>query len=191
MTLLISILRFVFDFFIYILIIRMLLQKLGANYFNQITQFVIKLTNPVVKPTQRILPGYKGFDFAIIALFFILQVIEIYLLFGLGGYPLANVLGVLLIVIGELGTKIVNIYFFATIILGVVSWFPALQTGPVAEIVQIICEPLIKKFRRFIPTFAGLDFAPLALIIVALAVNYLIFNPIIRAGFGLLLSVGS
>jgi YggT family protein len=190
MSLLISILRFVLDFFIYILIIRMLLQKVAANYFNQISQFVIKLTDPVVKPLQRFLPGYKGFDFAIIALFFILQIIEVYLLFGLGGYPLSNVSGILLIVIGELGTKIVSIYFFSTIILGVASWFPALQTGPVAEIVHILCDPLLRRFRNFIPTFAGLDFSLMALILLLLAINYFIFNPVIGMGFSLLISSG-
>ncbi|MCH9769711.1 MAG: YggT family protein, partial [Gammaproteobacteria bacterium] len=62
MRALISLLDLLFYVYTIILLLRLLLQKLGANYFNPIVQFLVKVTEPIIRPLRSILPGFRGYD---------------------------------------------------------------------------------------------------------------------------------
>lgn len=149
------------------------------------SQFVIKLTEPVVKPLRRIFPGLKGFDLAIVVAMLVLETIEVILLLWLKITVFPGVLGSIVIAIGELGNKAVNIYFFAIIIGVIMSWVPSLQHNPAAGIVNTITRPLLSLARRFIPLIAGIDLSPIPVLIILKLLTILLFNPIITQGYKL------
>lgn len=171
-----------FDLYIIILMLRLLLQKLGAKYYNPVSQMIIKMTNVVVSPLKRIIPGYRGFDFSIVFLLILFEMVEALLLLWLQYRVVPRFEGVLLIAFGALGNKLMNLYFYAIILRVVMSWVTTLQQSPVAEIVYLLTEPLMQRARRIIPLIAGLDLSPIPVLILLQLISILVFNPIIDVG---------
>ncbi|WP_040939878.1 YggT family protein [Coxiella burnetii] len=172
----------IFDLYIIILMLRLLIQKLGASYYNPISQVVIRLTNIFVSPLQRIIPGFKGFDLAIVLLLVLLEFIQVLLLLWLRAGWLPKFSGLVIIVIATLGNKFLNLYFYAIILRVVMSWIASLQHNPIAEIIFLITEPLMRPIRRLIPSIAGFDFSPIVLLILLQLISILVFRPLIEFG---------
>lgn len=168
----------VFDLYIIILLLRLLMQKLGASYYNPISQAVIKLTDFAVVPLRRILPGYRGYDFAIIFFLLVIAIIEAFLVTWLRIRILPHFSGVLLIAVVSIAGKILNLYFYAIIIRALISWIASLQHNPVAEIVFLITEPLLRQARQIIPSIAGLDFSPIIVLVVLQLISLLAIGPL-------------
>ena len=99
------IINFIFESYLYILLLRLLLQKMRAPFYNPLSQFIIKVTDPLVKPLQRMIPGVRGFDFAIVFLLVVLEIIALLLLIGLHFHTLPGALGGIIIVIAKLCHK--------------------------------------------------------------------------------------
>jgi len=156
----------VFDIYIILLILRLLMQKLGASYHNQFSQLIIKLTNVFITPLQKILPGFRGFDFAIIFLILLFEVVETLLIFWLRQRITPGFERTIVISLAMIGDKFVNLYFYAIIIRAIMSWVVSLQRSPIAEVVFLITEPIMKPARRIIPTIAGFDLSPIPILIV-------------------------
>ncbi len=172
----------VFDIYIIILIVRLLMQKLGASYHNPFSQLIIKLTNVFVTPMQKVLPGFKGFDFAIILLILLFAVIETLLTIWLRFKVVPGLWGTIVISIGMIGNKFVNLYFYAIIVRAIMSWVVSLQQSPIAEVVFLITEPIMKPARRLIPTIAGFDLSPIPVLIALQLIS--------AYGFGALINIG-
>ncbi|PWS15420.1 YggT family protein, partial [Klebsiella pneumoniae] len=66
-----------YGLYILIVLVRFLLQTARANFYNPISQFVVKATNPLLVPLRRIIPGYGGVDIAALVLLYLLQAIKI------------------------------------------------------------------------------------------------------------------
>jgi YggT family protein len=171
-----------FNLYIFVLLLRLLFQKLGAPWHNSISQFVIRFTEPMIKPLRRFIPGFRGFDLSILFIAFVLLTLEAWLLGVLHYQVLFGFWGSLIIALGNLGLNFSNIYFYAIIISALMSWFPLLQNNPLGEVSRLISNPLLAIFRRFIPPISGMDFSPIFALIGLLLVNWLVFNPIITLG---------
>lgn len=176
-----------FNIYIYILLLRLFMQKMGANWYNPVTQLIVKVTDPVVKPLRRFLPGFKGFDLAIIVLCICFQLIALVILMWIQFGVILGILGLIVVAIAELGMKVVNVFFYATIIVAIASWFPNLQRNPAVEIVALLTAPLMRIAHRYIPPISGFDFSPIVIIIFCILINILIFVPLSQ--FGLRLAV--
>ena len=136
-------------------------------------------------PLRKFLPGFKGFDLAIIAAMLIFEVVEMLLLLWIKIQIFPGILGTLVIAIGMLGNKVINLYFYAVIINVVMSWVPSLQHSPVANIISMIVNPPLGLARRVIPSFRGIDLSPIPVLIVLKLITIFIFNPIILEGYRL------
>lgn len=174
--------QIIFDFYILLLLLRLLLQFFYANYYNPISQFVIKFTNFLVKPVQRILPKYKGIDFAIIVLLLLAEIIQIYLLVWLRFNVLPAIAGLAPWIIGDLLHQIINILFFALIIRAIMSWLSTNMQNPVYEITFVLTEPLLKPIRRFIPHVGNIDLSPLIVAVILKFIDIFLFVPLIKWG---------
>src|SRR3989338_8733550 len=119
-----------FDTYIVILLLRLMLQKLGANWHNPVSQFIIQLTEKPLKPLRKIMPGVAGFDLSILLLAFILQLIEIFFFWVLQFGPIPNITGTVVVTVSEILSKFIYIYIYAIIINAISSWFPQMQTHP-------------------------------------------------------------
>ncbi len=175
----------VFSLYIYVLLMRVLMQKVGMSWRNPVTQFVLKITNPVVMPLRRFIPGFKGFDLSIIVVAFILELFSLWLLLWMKVSVMPGIMGSIVVAIAQLGSKITTIYIWTIIIGALMSWFPQMQNNPVTEIIHRITEPPLSLARRFIPLVGGIDISPIPVILVLMLINILILNPLTVFGTNL------
>lgn len=176
-----------FDTYIVILLLRLMLQKLGANWHNPLSQFIIQLTEKPLKPLRKIMPGVAGFDLSILLLAFILQLIEIILLWVLQFGPIPNMMGTVVVTVSEILSKFIYIYIYAIIINAISSWFPQMQSHPLSHIVYLIVNPMLSRIHRFIPFIAGIDISPIFALLVLTLINMLVVQPLLTVGTKIIL----
>lgn len=148
------------------MLLRFVLQLVRADFYNPISQFVVKVTNPLVIPVRRIIPGYAGIDIASLSLAIFLQIIGIAAVFliRLGGIPAP----MLLLVGGVLGVValLVQMYFFALLAMIILSWVAPGSRHPALLLLYQITEPVMAPVRKLLPPMGGLDFSPILVFIL-------------------------
>jgi YggT family protein len=148
------------------MLLRFLLQLVKADFYNPMSQFLVKVTNPVVVPLRRLIPGYGGLDLSSLLLSIVLQLLAIIALLLLNGLALPNP-GLLLLwsVLGVIGL-LVNIYFFALLAMIILSWVAPGSNHPAIHLLHQITEPVMAPFRKALPSMGGLDFSPILVFIL-------------------------
>ncbi|MFT3741336.1 MAG: YggT family protein [Gammaproteobacteria bacterium] len=176
-----------FDFYIFVFILRFLLQTLHADYFNPLSQFALKLTQGVVRPFQKIIPDIKGIDLAVLLIIFLLEIIKlsIPLLVKLTAFP--NVGGLLLLALVSMIKEFMVFYFYIILARVLMSWLAPTHHNPVQFALVQLTEPLLKPIRRIIPLIGGFDLAPLIAIIVLQVLQLLLIEPLLDFAIGLIL----
>ncbi len=148
------------------MLLRFLLQVVRADFYNPISQFLVKVTNPLVIPLRRIIPGFGGIDLASLLLTLLLQAVAIVVLMALYGLGMPNI-GLLLLwaVLGVVGL-LVNIYFFALLATIILSWIAPGSGNPAVHLLYQITEPVMAPFRKALPPMGGMDFSPILVFIL-------------------------
>jgi len=152
--------------YLMVILLRFILQLSRADFYNPISQFAVKATNPLLIPIRRIIPGFAGIDIASLVLAVIFQslVVGLKIVVLTSGMP--NPLGVILmsavIVLGFL----IKIYFWSLLIMIVASWIAPGSHHPVLMLINQITEPLMKPFRKILPSMGGLDLSPILVFLV-------------------------
>jgi YggT family protein len=148
------------------MLLRFLLQVARADFYNPISQFLVKITNPLVIPLRKVIPGYGGLDLASLLLALVLQaggIVAILVLNGLGfPSPLQLLVWSSLGVVGLL----VNIYFFALLAMIILSWVAPGSSNPAIYLLYQITEPVMAPVRKILPSMGGLDFSPILVFIL-------------------------
>ena len=163
MTALLFLLQTAFGFYLLAVMLRFLLQVVRADFYNPLVQFLVRITNPLLLPLRRMVPGYRGLDLAAVVLAFALQLLEVLLITLLLNQPLS--LGVLLArTVMELAKLLVNIYLWSIIIQVVLSWVNPDPYHPVGRVLTQLTAPLLKPVRRWLPPISGLDLSPMVVI---------------------------
>lgn len=147
-------------------VLRLLLQLVRADFYNPISQFLARLTNPLVLPLRRIIPSLGGLDLATLLLALVLQMAAIVALLALNGVALPNI-GLLLVwsFLGVIGL-VINIYFFALLAMIILSWIAPASRHPALLLLFQLTEPVMAPFRRMLPNMGGLDFSPILVFIL-------------------------
>ncbi len=151
-------------------ILRFLLQKVRADYNNPISQLVIRVTNPVLSPLHRLIPGWRGYDLAAVLVMFILQAINVTLLSAIytASYPEMGYPGALelpLYALLKLVVLFIGLFIFTILIQVVVSWLNPQGHNPALTVLWQLNRPLLEPIRRVVPRPGGLDLTPMAAII--------------------------
>jgi YggT family protein len=148
------------------MLLRFLLQLVRADFYNPISQFLVKVTNPLVIPMRRVIPGMGGLDLASLLLAVMLQLAGIVLLLLINGIGLPGPFTLLVwSLLGVFGL-LVNIYFFALLGMIILSWVAAGSRHPAIYLLYQITEPVMAPFRKVLPAMGGLDFSPILVFIL-------------------------
>ncbi len=165
-----------FDVYVWIILLRILLQAVRADFYNPISQLVVQVTQPVLRPLQGIVPKWGQVDIAACLFAFAVVLIEVHVVSGILGYHV-NTLSGLKFAVLKLVVLTLNFYTFSLFVQAILSWVGPGVNNPAGNILWIINEPLLKPVRRVIPPLAGLDLSPLLVILVLQFVNRLIPLP--------------
>lgn len=159
-----------FNLYLMAVVIRFVLQLVRADFYNPVSQFFVKVTDPLLKPLRRVIPGYGGIDIASIVLALLVQTAGIYLIILIAGWAMPNLLQPLLWSIVGFASLLLNIAFFAIIIMIILSWVAPQSRNPVVDLLRQITDPIMRPVQRLIPPIGGLDLSP---IFVFIAINLL------------------
>ena len=174
-----QIMHLLVEFFAYayilIVVLRFLLQLVRADFYNPLSQFIVKATNPLIIPLRRLIPGLLGVDIASIILALTLQMLALQLLALILGHGWMEFFSLLMSSSRELIKLVLNIYFFSFIIMVVVSWIAPYTSNPALSLVASITEPVLRPIRQVVPPMGGLDFsvmiAMLAIVILKILIG--------------------
>lgn len=162
---LIFILRTLFDLYVLVFVLRLLLQWVRVDTRNPFVQFILRVTNPLVMPLRRLLPPVGRLDSATLMALLGLQMLGTVALVQIGCIGKPGVVPILLLTILGITRLILTVYFWAVIIYAVLSWVSSGGYNPGAALVSSLVEPLLKPVRRVIPLIGGLDLSPIFLLI--------------------------
>lgn len=147
------------------LMLRVLLETIGADYYNPVCQALIKITDPVVRPLSRILPRIGKFSLAGLAALYIIQVISLIAVGLIVGWALDPLVIGLLAVLRLL--RMLLVLYLILIIAGVIlSWVGQGFRHPIVPLIFQLTEPVLAPIRRVIPALGGFDLSPLVALIL-------------------------
>ena len=162
--------------YLLIVLLRFVLQLVRANFYNPLCQFIVKATQPLLKPLRRIIPSLFGLDMSSLVLAILVQLalmaLTLLLTYGTTGNPLQLLIWSLI----GVTALFLKIFFFALIISVILSWVAPGSHNPGAELVNQICEPALAPFRRIVPNLGGLDISPILAFMVLKLIDMLVIN---------------
>lgn len=160
-------------------IARFLLQAARADFYNPLSQSIVRLTDPVLKPLRLVLPAYRNLDFAAIVMALLVQGIFVWFLSG-GAGTLA-IIGTTLF---KTVTYIISILRWSIIIVAIASFIAPGSYHPALRLLNEIIEPVVSPVRRIMPAMGGLDFSPL-IALVGLSMIEMILADLLNRFLGL------
>lgn len=150
-------------------LLRFLLQIARADFYNPLSQAVVKITDPVVRIFRTIVPGYRGVDFSSLVLALVVEAILIMALIFLYGYQMPAISSIITWALAGVIFFVINIYYWAiiaSIIMSFVMMFSGNMTPhPALQLVWQLTEPVMRPIRSVLPPMGGLDFSPIFIFI--------------------------
>lgn len=146
--------------YILAVMLRFLFQLTRADYYNPLTQFIVKITSPALRPLRRIIPGWGGLDVAALVLMLALQMLSVWLVFLLADRAI-DPLNLLIVALAQLVDLAFSVFIFATLIQAILSWITPGTYNPVTSVLFSLTEPVLRPVRRFVPPISGFDLSPL------------------------------
>jgi YggT family protein len=187
---LLLIIHTLFDLYVLLVLLRFMLQMLRADFYNPISQFVVRATTPPLKPLRKVIPGIGGQDIASLVLAMLVLMIKYLLVRAIGdnAMSLANMLvpigsisigGLLIVALGEIVATFINIFLFAIIIMVILSWVNPGAYNPASAMISSISRPVMRPFQRIIPSLGGLDLSPFFALLALIVAKMLLVPPFI------------
>lgn len=176
--------QFAVNAYLIAMILRFLLQLVRADFYNPVSQMLVKVTSPLVIPLRRVLPGLAGIDLSSLLLSYAIQMAAIAALVLIQYHRLPSL--ALLLVGGALAILglVLGIFFVAIIVVAIVSWVAPGTRQPVVYLCYQLTEPLMAPFRKVIPPMGGLDFSPMIAILLLIILRKVLYD--VAAAVGVL-----
>ena len=174
-----------FDAAILLFLFRFVLQLVQVDYYNPLTQFVVKYTTPVLKPLSGFLPTIRGWNLAALVVMLLLESLKIGLNIELATGMMPNIVGLLIWAVGDLIYYVLHLFLFAILGLAILSWVKPTGGNALMEVLYKITMPLMRPVRRVIPPMGGIDISPIPVLIGLKFLSILLVEPIVSVGMRL------
>ncbi len=168
----------VFGLYILAVMLRFLLQQVRADFYNPVSQFLVTVTNPTLRPLRRWIPGYAGIDWPSIVLLALLQGVELCLRALILTGDLPSLIGLLVLIAAHLLKMLVWIYIVVIIIQALYSWINPGTYTALTALTDQLTDPLLYPVRRIVPPAGGIDWSPLIALIGFNLVLMLVVAPL-------------
>ena len=176
--------------YLVIVVLRGLLQASQADFYNPISQFIARATNPPLKVLRKLVPAGRRFDLSIIVLALLVQIIGLVTTIMLSGFLPPDPFTVLIwATLGVVGL-VVNLYLIAMIVMIVLSWVAQGSRHPAVLLVYQITEPVMAPVRSMLPAMGGLDFSPILIFILINVIQIALRHMAVAVGLPASLVIG-
>lgn len=165
--------------YLLVLLLRFWMPWLRADFRNPLAQGILRFTSPVVIPVRRLVPSFGRLDTATVLVAFVIQYLTVLLLLLILGRS-AGIAAIALTSIVKLVVLSINLFVYAIFIRIILSWISQGSYNPATAIIITLTEPLLRPFRRIIPSMGGFDISPIFAVILLLAATIVVngFKPL-------------
>lgn len=174
---LIFVISTLFHLYAFALMLRFVLQWVRADFYNPLSQFIVRITTPVVNPARRFIPSVKGLDTATLLLCYLVLVVSQMIIQSLGGMQ-PTVATVIILAITDLVSLAINVFFYAILIQAIISWVNPHGHNPVSGLLHSVTAPVLRPVQRIIPPMGGMDISPI-FALLGLKVLEMLINPLL------------
>ena len=171
----------VLGIYILIVLLRFLFQLVRVDFYNPLSQFIVKASNPPLARLHQLIPSLWGIDLGAIVLLLILEGLRLTLTTLMLGHT-PRVSGVLILSIGELLKLAVYVVVFSIFVRALLSWVSTGAHNPMARLLGSFTEPLLAPARRLLPTTGGLDLSPIIVFLGLMLILKLVVQPLLDLG---------
>lgn len=181
-----NLIRLGLTIYMWIVVIRAVISWVNPNPYNQVVQFLAKVTDPVLNSIRRLLPvSYGGIDFSPIVLILLIVFFNDFVVEALAGLsrgmPAMNILPLFILSFLHLIQGLLFALMIVLIVRAVLSWISPDPYNPIVQVIYGLTEPLLYRIRKLLPlVHGGIDFTPIIMIAVIYFVNvlldYLVFQ---------------
>lgn len=184
----ITVLQFVSMFYLTVVLLRFMLQLARADFYNPISQFVVKATNAPLRPLRKVIPGIGGVDGASLVLAVLVSVLFFTLFLLAKGYSFTQLPPISLLAWSGIHVLwlILNIYFWAVLAMVIISWVAPQSDHPAITLVSQITEPVMRPIRNIVPPLGGLDLSPIFVFLILSVLRTVVNQLGIAAGMPVL-----
>ena len=156
----IALLKLLLSLYLYGLLLRWLLQVHRADFYNPLSQTLVRATDPVYQPVRRIVPLVRGWDLPLLVVALALKLLILYLSGAM--HMQVSALGLGLFALAQLAAMVLNLYLVLLIVAVVASWVQlAAGAAPLLMLVHSVTAPLLSRIRAVLPNTGMLDFSPM------------------------------
>lgn len=166
-----------FSLYILAVLLRFLLQWLGADFYNPISQFLVKVTHPPLRILRRFVPSIGKIDTSSLVLVLVLQMLADFSILLLKGVTI-NIGALAILSLTQLLSLLINVFVFAVFARAILSWLNPGTFNAAASILATLTEPLLDICRKVIPTLGGIDLSPLAALLLLQLAKMVLLPPL-------------
>src|SRR5690606_32967292 len=135
-----------------------------ANFYNPISRALVKVTDPVLRPLRRLIPGVGGLDIAALVAMFAVTFIGVWLVARIAGIP-AGAMALVAATVSQLLDLVLLTYIVTIVIQALLSWVNPGVRSPAVSLLYQLNAPLLRPASRLLPPLGGLDLSPLFVLI--------------------------
>lgn len=152
------------DLYVTAILLRLLLQWVKADFYNPLSQFLVKVTNPVLVPARRVIPSIGSLDTASVVVILLLELIQLIIISQIGqsDFGLAFLL---IFAVKKMIFSLLMTYFVLIIARVIISWVASQSRHPLIPLIYQLTDPVLKPVSKLIPPIAGVDLSPLIALI--------------------------
>lgn len=175
---LVFLIEIIFGLYITVVMLRFFFQLLRVDFYNPVSQAIVKVTNPPLRILRRIIPSIGKIDTSSLLLMLVLQYISFILIMLIVG---AQFLPVTLLYLSlvELFNHAFNIFIFSIILLAILSWISSpYHHNPLAPLLDQLTRPVMRPARRLLPPMGGIDLSPMIVLIALFFFKLLLIPPL-------------
>ncbi len=174
---LVFLIQVLFGAYTLVVMLRFLLQLVRADFYNPVSQFIVKATAPLLNPLRRIIPSLGGLDTASLVLAWLVKSLELMLILLVSGGT-ASLLAPFAWAIPELVGLAIDVFLYAILIQVILSWVNPGGYNPVIGLIDRLTSPLLRPAQRLIPPLGGLDLSPMVVMIGLVLLKMLLLPPL-------------
>ncbi|NBC22497.1 MAG: YggT family protein [Gammaproteobacteria bacterium] len=151
----------------FVFVARFLLQACRVDFYNPISQGLVKITDPVLKPMRMVVPGYRNLDFASFLAAVVVQILLVMSLSALNGGGYVGSFGTIIASgVLQVVLECIRIFWWSILIVIIAGWIAPGTYHPALALLQQITEPLLAPARKLLPPMGGIDFSPIIVFLI-------------------------
>jgi len=166
-----------FSLYILAVMLRFLLQWTQADFYNPISQFLVKITHPPLRAIRRFVPAVGRIDSSSLILALVLQIVANFAILAIKGVAI-GIVALTVLSFTDLLKMAIDIFIYAIFAGAILSWFAPGSYSGASSLLYSLTDPVLDVCRRLVPDLGGIDLSPLIALVLLQLAKMMILPPL-------------